>query len=125
MSMPKVAIVAGALLIILGLGGAAFSLSHGGKPTTALIPFFVGDIFVVLGVLSLAKPSLRKHLMHGLAVVALLGALAAIAPMAIRWGAMSAMARTSTGGMAAICLITLGLCVQSFVAARKARLAGS
>ncbi|MBC7782739.1 MAG: hypothetical protein H7144_02785 [Burkholderiales bacterium] len=121
MSMPKIAIVAGVLLSILGIAGAISSNMHGGKMITALIPFFVGDIFILLGVLSLAQPGLRKHLMHGLAMVALLGTIAAIVPMAIRWSLMKPMAQFSVVAMAIICAATLALCIKSFGDARRAR----
>ncbi len=125
MFMPKVAIVAGVLLSILGIVGAIFSAMHGGKMMTALIPTYTGVIFIALGAMSIAKPDLRKHMMHGLAMVALLGAIAAIVPIVIRWGMMKPMAQISTAGMVVICVSTLTLCIRSFIAARKARLSST
>jgi hypothetical protein len=118
--MPMTAIVMGVLLAALGGIGAA----NASKVGTALIPLYVGVIFIALGAGSIARPSLRKHLMHALAAVALLGVLAAVGAGAARWGNMSPLARTSVGGMGVLCAITVVLCVRSFVAARRARESG-
>jgi hypothetical protein len=118
-----ISIVMGVLLGLLGIIGAVVSNMHGGKMQTALIPLYFGLIFIALGGGSIAKPSLRKHLMHALAAVALVGALMAGIVAAVRWPP-SIMARTSMLGMTLLCALTVFFCVRSFIEARKARVAG-
>ena len=123
MKMPQISILSGLLLIALGIFGAYFSSAHGGNMVTALIPLYFGVIFAMLGLLSLARPGLRKHFMHGLAMLTLLGALMAAVSGAVRWEQMQPVARASAIVMMLICLATLALCVRSFIEARRARLA--
>ena len=122
MNMPKISIFSGLLLCVLGIVGAYFSAIHGGNMVTALIPLYFGFVFAILGILSLARPGLRKHLMHGLAMLTLLGALMAGISGAVRWTQMKPMGRISVAVMTVICLLTLALCVRSFIEARRARL---
>jgi len=105
--MPKPTLVFAALLIALGVG--AF-LSSGSR--TALLPAYAG--------LALAFEGGRRHLMHVAAVVALLGALAPAATLAIRAAQMSPLALTVNIGMLVLCGGLLALMVRSFVAARRA-----
>ena len=58
----------GIALIILGIGGY---LASGAASVTALIPAFIGAVFVLLGLLG-RKETLRKHMMHATMLVALL-----------------------------------------------------
>lgn len=78
MTMPKIAIAYGVLLVLLGAGSyalAAADVVHVPPSPTAFIPSYIGLVFVVLGVASIAKDALRKHLMHAAAALALLAAL--------------------------------------------------
>ncbi|MDB5326355.1 MAG: hypothetical protein JWM57_1924 [Phycisphaerales bacterium] len=123
MNMPKVAIVIGALLEMVGMAGFAHAFSHGVVAKTALIPSFLGSIFIVLGILSLAQPNLRKHLMHGLAMLALLGFLAGAGRLAMTLTKADAnpVAQAASGAMAVLCAVALFFCIKSFREARKAR----
>ena len=127
MNMPKIAIVIGVLLALVGFAGAAhhaINTESGSKLAgTALIPLFFGIIFIALGAGSLAKPSLRKHLMHALAALALIGALAAGGRLAATLSkpGVSPVARASQAVMTLLCAATVGLCVKSFRDARRAR----
>ena len=58
----------GVALIVLGIGGYVAS---GAASVTALIPAFIGSVFVVLGLLG-RKESRRKHVMHAAMLLALL-----------------------------------------------------
>tara|TARA_R110000868_G_scaffold410693_6_gene699885 strand:- start:7105 stop:7479 length:375 start_codon:yes stop_codon:yes gene_type:complete len=69
--MQKLTLSLGILLSILGL---ASYFGTGQESITALIPTFFGVVFIVLSLLA-RKESLRKHMMHGAAGLALLGAL--------------------------------------------------
>jgi hypothetical protein len=121
--MPVVSIVFGGLLVALGAWGYVGTEM---KSVTALIPAVVGGLLAVLGVVAL-KESLLKHAMHAAAVVGLLGFLAAASrfvPKVIREGFdPSDVAAVSTGGMTLLCLAFVGLCVNSFVQARRRRAA--
>ena len=128
MNMPVIAIVMGLLLCLDGIAGEAHHMmtatgEDARLAPTALIPLFVGLIFVALGAASLAKPTLRKHFMHALAAIALLSALAAAGRLASTWTkpGVSPVARGSQVAMALLCAATVGLCVKSFVDARRAR----
>jgi hypothetical protein len=131
--MPIVTVVMGVLLIALGvwgrfggdlglwepLGVAAPEHLSG----TALIPAYVGLAFVVLGLLAL-KESLLKHAMHAAAVVGLLGFLAAggrLLSTLITKGKVEGVAGVSTSGMTLLCAVFVGLCVNSFIQARRRR----
>jgi hypothetical protein len=114
--MPKSTLVFAALLITLGVG--AF-LGSGSR--TALLPAYSGLVLAILGGLALAFERARKHLMHVAAVVALLGALAPAAALAIRAAAMSPLALGVNLGMLLLSGVLLALMVRSFIAARRLR----
>ena len=132
--MPLLTIVAGVASILLGLGLFGASLAEGHHAPTALIPAFVGLVFVGLGVLA-RKPSLRMHVMHVAALLSLLLSLGcfvmggtkivqhhfgtlpattAVRPLAW-WGQVA---------LAAIMATFLAFTIRSFVAARRWRQQG-
>jgi hypothetical protein len=117
-----VSIVIGGLLIAVGLGGY---FGTGTSSWTALIPAFVGAALALLGLVAL-KESLLKHAMHAAAAVGLLGFLAAagrFVPKALQGGDLREPALLCTGLMALLCAAFVGLCVNSFVQARRRRAA--
>ena len=121
MNMPKIAIVMGILLDLVGVAGFVHAVSQGTTAPTALIPAVLGAIFIVLGAVSLAKPDLRKHLMHALAMLALIGVLGGAGRLMASWNKPATVAHASQAAMAVICAITLFFCIKSFRDARKAR----
>lgn len=72
--MPFITILFALDLIITGIVGFVVT---GKEHITALIPSFIGTLLLVLGVLAF-NPKLRKHVMHGAAMVAIIGFLATI-----------------------------------------------
>jgi hypothetical protein len=114
--MPNITLVFSALLIALGLGAYAVSSSN-----TALLPAVVGAALALLALPAARFAGARKALMHVAALVALLGALAPAAALAIRAAAMSPLALSVNLGMLALCGVLLGLMIRSFVQARRAR----
>jgi hypothetical protein len=120
--MPVIAIVVGALLDVVGI--TAFVMSDM-KSYTALIPSGIGTIILILGLLSLAKPSHRKHFMHGAATLGLLGLLGSMRGVAQLPALMSGaegvkpVAIIGQTATAVICLVFLILCIKSFIDARK------
>lgn len=112
--MPKPTLVFSALLLALGVGAFAVSGSR-----TALLPAYVGVVLAALAGLALMYPGARRHFMHVAAVVALLGALAPAAALAIRAAQMSPLALGVNLGMLTLSAALLVLMVRSFVAARR------
>ena len=125
--MPNVTLFFGGLLTLLGLVGY-----FGGDPDqrsmTALIPAFVGGPILLCGLIAQSE-KLRKHAMHVAAMLGLLGALAAGGRGASKLGTLTdpdapKRATVFVLLMAAICLVYFMICLNSFLAARKARKAG-
>jgi hypothetical protein len=118
-----VTIVFGLALIAVGVVGF---VATGSEHYTALIPAVPGLLLVVLGSLA-ARPALRKHAMHGAAMVGLLGFLGTVmgVPKAITLATGGTVERpaaaVSQTVTAALCLVFVGLCVNSFVQARRRR----
>lgn len=120
--MPKIALVVGVLLIIVG--GWAFTASGPGASPTALIPAALGVLIVIAGLVGLRGGNARKHAMHAAAAVALLGVLGSAGQLAT-----SPAEGSDAAGVALTAgLLNLGLCgvfvilaVTSFIQARRAR----
>jgi uncharacterized membrane protein HdeD (DUF308 family) len=111
--MPKITLAIAALLILLGVGAFYVSSSN-----TALLPAAVGLLLLACGGLAIAFDGARKHLMHVAAAVALLGALAPAAALAIRAAKMSPLALSVNLGMLALCVALLVLQIRAFKRAR-------
>jgi TRAP-type C4-dicarboxylate transport system permease small subunit len=129
--MARLTIVFAVLLAVLGV---AYFVMTGSVHKTALIPVWFGVALGVCGLLAKTEDARRRMLwMHIAVTVGLLGFLFP----AIRGGMALAKAHSSgvelAAGtahavheeliMAAICLVFVLLCVRSFIAARRARVA--
>lgn len=125
--MAKLTIGFGLLLILLGVIGFAMT---GGTHPTALIPVWFGIVLGVCGMLARTEDARRRMLwMHVAVTIGLLGFVFP-AVMAIKeWvsahrGALAHPAAVGEqGAMAVICFLFTLLCVRSFVAARRGRVA--
>jgi uncharacterized membrane protein (UPF0136 family) len=121
--MPTTTIVTGVLLIVLGIVGY---VGTGSEHPTALIPAGFGIALAVCGFLAKA-PERRKLFMHIAVTLGLLGFIGTVMGLVkvVRMAAGETIARPeaaeSQAVMAFICLIFVGLCVKSFINARKAR----
>jgi uncharacterized membrane protein len=117
-----ITITFGVLLSILG--GVLFALAEDKSPT-ALFPAFFGIALIILGFVARNEKA-RKHAMHFAAMLGLIGLVGGLVK-----GITALMAEkraTIWGGsfaMAALCGAFLVLCIQSFIAARRARQQGS
>jgi low temperature requirement protein LtrA len=121
MFMPNVAIVCGALLILIGITGYTSGVMSDKASITALIPAFFGIVLNTLGLLAKMKEDLRKHLMHAAILVALVGFIAAAGRLVLRFGELSMTpAVISQIAMAIVCLIFVILAIKSFADARRA-----
>ena len=119
--MPGVTIVFGVVLIALGVGGY---VATGMVSVTALIPAFFGVVIALLGALAL-RPRLRKHAMHVVVLVSLLGFLGAARGLLKLPQLLSDASQlerpaavVSQSIMAVLCLIFVALAIGSFVKAR-------
>lgn len=122
--MAPLAIAFGAVLIILGV--VSF-VATGAHSVTALIPAFLGIVIAILGVLAF-KDALRKHVMHLAALLSLLGFLAGAFMglpklVSILRGVEveRPAAAIEQSIMAIVCAVFVGLCINSFVQARRRR----
>jgi small-conductance mechanosensitive channel len=130
-------VIFGGLLIALGLVGY---LGSDRASITALIPALFGLVLVALGLLA-RKERLRMHVMHAAVLVGLIGFLV---PAVRTFGKIPDL--VSTGRvmvtrdgvetdatfavvmqllMALICAVFVGLCIKSFIDARRARRAAA
>ncbi len=117
----------GVALVLLGLFGYFGAET---RPPTALIPAAVGFLLITFGIIA-RNEKMRKHAMHGAAVVGLLGFIGTIGGL---WqGIMMLTGQTverpeaviAKSIMALLCLAFVILTVKSFIAARKARAAAN
>ena len=110
----------GIILIVLGV--ASYALT-GRTSVTALIPAIFGAVLLICALIA-RNESARKHAMHAAVAVGLIGALASLgrAVPAVMEGNAARPAVISQLVMAVLLLIYVGFGVQSFIAARKARL---
>lgn len=124
-AMTKIAIGYGIALILLGLVGY---FATGRQSPTALIPAAFGLVALVLGLLA-RKESLRKHVMHGAALLGLLGAAGGARglPGFFRWLSGGEVERPaaviSQTVMVVLSLVFVALCVKSFIDVRRSRVA--
>lgn len=118
--MPSTTRLFGLILIVLGI---ASYVATGRTSLTALIPAIFGAIFVICALVARTE-SMRKHAMHVAVAVGLIGALASLgrAIPAVMDGGAARPAVMSQLVMAALLIVYVYLGVQSFIAARKARL---
>jgi hypothetical protein len=119
MSMLSVTRVVGFLLVLLGVVGY---VGTGGASVTALIPAFVGALFLVFALIA-RNPEARKHVMHAAVAVALLAVLGGVPRIvrAVNAGELQRPAVLAQIAMATILAVYVLLGVKSFIDARRAR----
>ena len=115
------------LLIVVGVVAYANGTpgDDGKVSPTALIPAFFGVVIGICGVLAV-NDKFRKHAMHVAAAVGLLGAIGGFMPLIRQYnktGSFDPLKPSAVAGelMILICLVFVGLCVKSFISARRAR----
>ncbi len=93
---------------------------------TALIPAFVGFPILLLATLALQK-DWRKHMMHAVVTVALLGTLAGLGRGLMKVGSLAGAESYEAVRpvvfslvLGVLCLVLLVACIRSFIAARRA-----
>ena len=121
--MGKMAILFGGLMILLGIGLYAGLLVVDGQPpsVTVLIPAFFGTPILLLGLLAL-QDSYRKHAMHVVAMLALLGFLAPVSRLVMQLARGAEVPLLPMMSLVVMALLSgglLALCVKSFIDARR------
>ena len=113
--MYKVTIFFGVLLLATGLAGY---FGTGAKQLTALIPAALGLILLVCGFLA-SNENRRMMAMHIAVMVGLIGAIGVIPTLFKKDQPAAALAAKSV--TLVLCVVFVGLCIRSFIEARKAR----
>ena len=124
--MPSTSIAFGTILILIGILGAVAGQLNGRYSNTALIPAAFGILMALCGFIAWRMPNLRKHLMHGALLIALLGVIGTLFSPGIRnflttgrvGDSASFVAQVSMG---AVCVLFLILGIKSFIDARRNR----
>ena len=120
--MPNLAIGCGVLLILIGVAGYVYGMMNDRASITALIPAFIGIVLALLGIAAGMKEDLRKHLMHGAVIIALLGFIATAGRLGSRISELSLSAAVISQALTAlVCLVFMILAIRSFAAARRSR----
>jgi uncharacterized membrane protein HdeD (DUF308 family) len=118
--VPSITLLCGTLLIALGAAGYWLQDAEN-RSLTALIPAAFGVAFLVLGLLA-TKDNLRKYAMHIAAAVGLIGLVAGLERLLRKafGGDFTLDLRTKCISLLVlICAVFVGLCVNSFVQARR------
>ena len=116
------------LLIVVGVVGYAGQDPNpetGKVSATALIPAGIGVVLAVCGLLAFNDKA-RKHAMYLAAVVGLFGVFGGFMPLVlplIKNGTFDPLKPSAIAGelMILLCAVFVGLCVRSFILAKKAR----
>ena len=122
--MARVTIGFGVVLIALGVVGY---IGTGAVSITALIPAIFGAVLAILGWLALTD-RFRRHAMHLAAAIALVGFLGAVPGLIGLMDLVSGAevqrpaAVMSQSIMAILMAVFVGLCVRSFIQARRVRI---
>jgi hypothetical protein len=129
--MAKLTVGFGVVLILLGAWGF---IGTGSAHPTALIPAYFGLGIAWAGMLANSEDAKRRMLwMHIAVTLGLLGFLGAGSRAVVELVKVHGAALTDTAvvavrfqvAMAVVCLVFVGLCVRSFIAARRSgKLAG-
>jgi len=121
--MAGVSIGIGIALTLLGIVGYAAS---GAASVTALIPAAFGIALTVLGILA-RNEQLRKHAMHGAALLAVIGFAATVSGFVKLFTLLGGgtverpWAVVAQSIMAVLCAVFVVMCVSSFILARRTR----
>jgi hypothetical protein len=117
-------LIAGIICVAVGVYGFTQ-----GKPNpetgvvskTALIPAWIGLVFLLSAGLSHLKPLLHKHAMHLAALASLIGLLGAAMPIKVRGFDFTQASVQGSVVLFLTCGTFLVLAIRSFIAARRAR----
>ena len=123
--MTRLTTIVGALLVATGV--VAYVVTSASS-VTALIPAFVGGLFLICAAVA-NRPALHRQGIHAALVVALIGALGSLMNV-VKVGELVAGTAERPAAIVTslilfvLCVVYLVIGIRSFVAARKARAAG-
>jgi hypothetical protein len=121
--MANTTVAFGVILLVLGIAGY---FGTGMVSITALIPAVFGVLLLVLGVIA-RDPGKRKHAMHFAAMVGLIGFAGSVGGLIKFFSLLSGQpverqsAVIAQAVMAILMIVFVGLCVRSFIEARRSR----
>ena len=104
--------------VLLGITGIVGFYQTGAKHMTALIPAFIGIPLFVCGIIA-AKEAMRMMAMHIAILIGLIGFIGAAATLFKANQEMAALVSKSVTAL--LCAAFVGLCIRSFIQARKSR----
>ena len=114
--MSRISILTGLALIALGV---LVTVASDSESATSLIPAFVGAVYLLLGIVGMAKPAINHHLMHAAAALSLLAILGSLGSLVGRgsegWAAVAQVGTVVVAG------VFLALAIRSFRTARRNR----
>jgi hypothetical protein len=118
----------GILLVVLGVVLYSQSELEWPRKATALIPAGFGLVLVLLGQIAQGgSEKIRMHTMHAAALVGMIGFVGGAVMTILDFGKMgnvpppSTLAMVGKAFMAMLCGVFLGVCIKSFIDARRAR----
>lgn len=115
-------LIAGVICVGVGIYGFTQGTPNaetGVVSKTALIPAWIGLVFLLAAALSHLKPLFHKHAMHLAALAALIGLLGAAMPIKVRGFDFSQASVQGSVILFLTCGAFLVLAVRSFIAARR------
>jgi lysylphosphatidylglycerol synthetase-like protein (DUF2156 family) len=121
--MPQLTTAVSALLIVVGVGGYVLTDR---VSLTALIPAAIGVVLILLALWA-RQPAARKHAMHGVMLICLIGIAGTVRglmqlPTLLGGGGVPRPAAVYSQSITAlVLLLLLVMGIRSFIAARRAR----
>lgn len=114
-------------VICIGVGIYSFTqgapnVETGVVSKTALIPAWIGVVFLAAAALSHLKPLLHKHAMHLAALASLIGLLGAAMPIKVRGLDFSQASVQGSVVLFLTCGLFLVAAIRSFIAARSGKI---
>ena len=124
MSMPKITVLSGLSMILIGLVGSLVAMSMVDKWWYAAIPVLIGVLLVICGWAAPMGKAARVVSMHLAPLIALLGVVGSFMPSGLNFSQPGSVAFVSSIFRLLMILVGLAyvsLCVRSFLAARKTK----
>lgn len=122
--MRNLTLITAILCILVGLYSytqGTPSAKTGVVSKTALIPAWIGCVFLLAWLLSTLKPALHKHAMHLGALAALIGVIGACMPIKVRGFDFTQASVQGSVVLLLTCGYFLVAAIRSFIAARRNR----
>lgn len=122
--MRKLTLVTAILCILVGLYGYTQGTPNaqtGMVSKTALIPAWIGGVFLLAWLISTLKPALHKHAMHISVIAALFGMVGAYMPIKVRGLDFTQASVQGSVVLFLTCGVFFVAAIRSFIAARRSR----